>query len=433
MKTPVSASAAIMGHGLAGALLVLGGSAAQAADDGAGSVSRLQEQVDEQAEQIRQLKESLLRQNLAINELQRMVQIDRITGRGAAPAGSYAPRREQLAQASQQGEAPPQPVGQAPEQPADSRPPEVAPIFEQPGVLTPRGKWIVEPSLQYSYSSSNRIALIGYTIIPAILIGLIDVREVKSNSFVAALTVRRGITNRLELEAKVPWVYRSDDTISREVFTGSADERVFDTTGSGLGDVEVTGRYQLNDGGVDSPYYIASLRLKTRTGKDPFEVKTVFVPGAREGGMQTEMPTGSGFYTLTPGLTVLIPSDPAVFFGGVSYQHSFKRGNVKTRREGGSVLVGDVKPGPTFGFNFGMGLALNERSSFSIGYDHLSVGKVEVDGNTAPGSVRVQLGTLLLGYSYRTANGQTLNLSLGAGLTTDTPDLQLTLRMPLTL
>ncbi len=433
-KKPLTTSAVVMGHGIAGLCLALSGTSAQAADDAPGAVTpSVQRQLDEQAEQIRLLKENVLRQNLAITELRRMVQIDRITGRGAAP-GAYAqaPQRDMIAQAARQD---PQPVGQAPER-RDERPPEVAPIFEQPGVLTPPGTWILEPSFQYSYSSSNRIALVGYTIIPALLIGLIDVREVKSNSFVAAITARRGITNRFEMEAKIPYVYRSDTSVSREIAQGSAVDRVFESDGKGLGDIEITGRYQLNDGGVDTPYYIASLRFKTRTGKDPFEVETNrTLPGGRGTGLQTEQPTGSGFYTLTPGLTVLIPSDPAVFFGGVSFQYSFKRTGVWRKTDGpdGKEFIGDIQPGPTFGFNFGMGLALNERSSFSIGYDHLSVGKVKVNGRTAPTSVRVQLGTLLLGYSYRMNSGQTINLSLGAGLTRDSPDLQLTLRMPLTL
>ena len=128
---------------------------------------------------------------------------------------------------------------------------------------------------------------------------------------------------------------------------------------------------------------------------------------------------------------MLVPSDPVVFFGGVSYQHSFKRSSVSRKTELGEQEIGDVQPGGAFGFNFGMGLALNERSSFSIGYDHLSVGKLKVDGREPNTSVRVQIATLLLGYSYRLSPNRTLNLSVGAGLTTDTPDLQLTLKMPI--
>lgn len=321
-----------------------------------------------------------------------------------------------------------EPVGQAPE----TRAPEVAPIFEQPGVLTPKGKFVLEPSLQYSYSSSNRVALVGYTVIPAILIGVIDVREVKRNTFTAALTGRYGFTNRFEVEARVPFVHRSDTSIGREILNGQATSSAFDADGSGIGDVEVTARYQLNDGGIDKPYYIGSLRLKSRTGKDPFEVETsTEILGLRDG-VQTSLPTGSGFYAVQPALSVLYPSDPAVFFGTVSYAYSFKRTNVTRDTTDGPEDLGTILPGAVFGFNFGMGLALNEKSSFSIGYDHSSVGKTRQNGRYAADSVRVQLGTLLLGYSYRLEPTRSLNVSLGAGLTRDTPDVTLTVRMPIT-
>ncbi|MFU2488217.1 acetate kinase [Thauera sp. WH-1] len=416
---------------LLGLLVAAMGGAAVAAD-GAEPAS-FDAQFRVQMEQIEALKRELARQEASLNALRREVDLERRGrgGEGAAPAAGAAV----VAQAG--NEQPVTPVGQAPA--AADRPPEVAPIFEQPGVLTPPGKWIVEPSLQYSYSSSDRIALVGYTVIPAILIGLIDVRNVKSNALTATMAFRRGITNRFELEARVPYVYRYDDTRGREIFTGTPGDEIFtDVDGKGLGDVELIGRYQLNDGGGDSPYYIASLRLKSRTGKDPFEVRSSFeVDGARVSAVQQELPTGSGFYSVTPGLTVLIPSDPAVFFGGVSYQYSFKRNGVRPNvvPETAMSEYSEIQPGGVIGFNFGMGLALNERSSFSIGYDHLSVGKTKAvfaNGERAPG-LRVQMGTLLLGYSYKVDSQKTLNMSLGVGVTRDTPDVQLTVRMPFSL
>jgi hypothetical protein len=302
-------------------------------------------------------------------------------------------------------------------------------------VLTPRGQFNLEPSLQYAYSSSNRVALIGYTVVPAIVIGLIDVRETKRNTFIGALTGRYGVTNRFEIEGKVPYVYRSDTAVGREFLEGASfNSVIFDADGNGVGDVEATARYQFNDGGASSPYFVGSLRFKSRTGKDPFEVTTAkSLLGFRSDFVQTELPTGSGFYSLQPALTVLYPSDPAVFFGSVSYIHSFKRNGVVRNTDEGPEEVGSVAPGGIWGFNFGMGLALSERASFSIGYDHSSVGKTEINGLTAPDAVRVQLGTLLLGYSYRLDSKRTLNVSLGAGLTTDTPDVTLTVRMPFSL
>jgi len=345
-------------------------------------------------------------------------------GTGTQPAASAAPAA-----------GPSRAVGQAPAR--DLRPPEVAPLFEAPGVLTARGRTVLEPSFQFGYSSSNRVALVGYTIIPALLIGLIDVREVKRNTFTAALAARHGLTNRTEVEVRVPYVYRSDSTVSRELFTGSAVERVFDTSGRAVGDVEMSLRHQLNDGGVDKPYYVAGLRVKTRTGRDPFEVVTDCTrrcvgENATGTGLPLDLPTGSGFYGVQPSVTWLFPSDPAIFFGSVSYLHNVKRSDVSRRvLNGETEPLGEVKPGAVIGFNFGIGLALNEKASLSLGYDHSSMGRTKQNGMTVPGSVRTQLGTLLMGFSYRLSDRRTVNVTVGAGLTRDTPDVSLSVRVPL--
>jgi uncharacterized coiled-coil protein SlyX len=395
----------------------------------------LNKQVGEQAERLDALKRSVAGQEASLAEMRRALQVEMLTVQrgGSAVQGPAKNVSEplQVSQAAQQERAP---VGRAPER--DSRPPEVAPIFEQPGVLTPRGKFALEPSLQFGYSSSNRVAIVGYTIIPALLIGLLDVREVKRNVTTAALTARFGVTNRFELEARVPYVYRSDSTVSREVLTGTAVDKVFEASGRAIGDVELGARYQLNEGGVDKPYYIGTLRVKSRTGKDPFEVVTDCVTrcvGNTTGtGLPLQLPTGSGFYSLQPGLTWIFPSDPAVFFGSFSYLHNFKRQNVKRKVSSGEdELLGTVAPGDVVGFNFGMGLALNEKASFSVGYDHNSVGRTRQGGKTVPGSVRTQLGTLLLGYSYRLTDKTSLSVSVGAGLTRDTPDVTLGVKLPM--
>ena len=233
-------------------------------------------------------------------------------------------------------------------------------------------------------------------------------------------------------------MYRSDATVSREIFTGTAVENVFSTSGKGIGHAELGLRYQINQGGPDSPYYVGSLRLKSRTGRDPFDVVTdctrrCIGPNATGTGLPLELPTGSGFYSIQPGLTWLFPSDPAVFFGSVSYLHNVKRRNVsRTVLSGDKEFLGDVEPGDIIGFNFGMGLGLNDKASLSLGYDHNSIGRTRQAGRVVPGSVRTQLGTLLLGYSYRISERRSLNLSVGAGITRDTPDVSLTVRLPTT-
>ena len=330
---------------------------------------------------------------------------------------------------------PNQPVGEAPRK--ETRAPEVARIFAEPTALTRGGDFVIEPSLQSSYWASDRVALVGYTIIPAILIGLVDVRRVRTTNSVAALTARFGIGNRFEFEARAPYLYTSVDTVSREILTGSAQDNVFNAEGKGLGDVDATIRFQLNKGDYSKPFWIGWLRYRWATGKDPFEVTTDCitrcVANTTGTGLPLEMPTGTGFNSAQAGLTWLYASDPAVFFGGVSYLHNFPRDNLsRTLLRGEKEFLGEVAPGDILGFNVGMGLSLNEKASFSIGYDQSIIGKTQQNGIEVPGAVRTTLGNLLLGISYRYNPTSTLNLSVGVGVTRDTPDVSFTLRAPIT-
>ncbi len=318
--------------------------------------------------------------------------------------------------------APSGPVGEAPPQPTQPAAP--ARIFDEPTALTPRGKFVFEPSYQFVHSTDNRVALVGFSVIPAITIGLIDVRRVSRDIHTVALTGRYGVSNRFEVEAKVPWVHASSHTQTRALATPSFTDETFDASGSGLGDIELAGRYQFNAFRGDNAVYIGHLRYKSRTGKGVFEVPI------DDTGLQTELPTGSGFQGLQAGVTFLYPSDPAVFFGGAAYTHNFAR-------DVGHGF-GKVRPGSVVDLNAGMGLALNERASFSIGYQHSIVGSMEQRDPEEVARVlartgRLQLGTMRFGLGYRLTSKTNLNVSLGIGVTDDTPDFELTVRFPYSL
>ena len=424
------------------AMLVAVEASAQEAGSLASNENRLdalQAQITEQKRQLEEMRQSLAAQERRLLGLQQALGEEALANARArgAPAMTMVPS---LANgptyvASAQQNAAPEAVGQAPE--SQTRPPEVAQIFDQPGVLTPANKLVLEPSLQYGYSTNDRVALVGYTIIPALLIGLIDVRQVKTTTAIATLTGRFGLSNRLELEAKLPYVYAHGDTVSREIFTGAAQDRVFNARGNGIGDAEVTARYQINRGGADKPFYVAWLRYKSRTGKDLFEVETDCVTrciGNTTGtGLPLELPVGSGFEAIQPGITWLYPSDPVVFFGSLSYLHNFPRNNVSRTVIGGQKeALGKVEAGDIIGFNFGMGLALNENAAISLGYDQSIVGKTKQNGREVAGAVRTTLGTLLIGGTYRFNEHASLNVALGVGVTDDTPDVTVTARVPIT-
>ena len=314
------------------------------------------------------------------------------------------------------------PAAAAPERQRRPQPlDEVSAIFEQKGVLTPKYSVTLEPSVQYSHSSSSRVALLGYTIVPAITIGLIDVRDVDDDMLIAALALRFGITNRLELELRFPYVYRNNSGASAPLNTPTPPS-AFNTVGYGFGDEEATLRYQINQPAGPGGIYIASLRGKLRNGKDPFEVP--YTPGtstAGGAGLPSELPVGSGFYTVQPGITMIFPADPAVLFGSMNYQWNV------TRNISG---VGSLNPGDAIEVNFGMGIGLNENLSFSLGYDHVVLMTSTLNGARLGNSKTTQVGTLLLGTSYRVNNRTNINVSLGIGATSVAPDVQFTVKVP---
>ena len=429
---------------IAGLAQAQGAPATEASD--AARLEQLEKVVAEQSAELGNLREALLRQDRDMSELRRVLAEERledVRGTGLQDEAT-APPPSPVAQQGPAQDAPSrQPVGRAPEE--ATRPPEVAQIFEQPGVLTPQGKFVLEPSLQFGYSANDRVALVGFTIIPAVLIGLIDVRQVKTTSATLALTGRYGLGKRFELEARVPYTYINGDTVSREIFTGSAQDEVFNASGHGLGDIEMTARYQFNHVRPDRPYYVGWLRYKSRTGKDLFDVVTDCVTrcvaNATGTGLPLELPTGSGFASLQSGVTWLYASDPVVFFGSFSYLYNFPREDVSRTVLSGAPapfspttteFIGEVEAGDIFGFNVGVGLALNEKAAISVGYDQSVVGKTKQNGVDVPGSVRVILGTMSLGGSYRFNDRVNLNVALGVGVTRDTPDMSFTVRVPVT-
>lgn len=318
---------------------------------------------------------------------------------------------------------PTKPVGEAPPETKEkARPPEIPRLSETVGgVLTRKGNLVFEPSLDYSYIDNNRVFLDAFTFIPAIAVGLIDIRQIKRHSFIGSLGTRYGITDRLELEFKVPYVYRDDTQRSRAVSIGASVDETFNATSNDIGDLEFAARYQLTGGSGGWPILIGNLVATVPTGKSPFEIEYALAQGVPGAQFPLELPTGTGYFSFQPSITALYPTDPAVFFGNISY--SF---NAETSED-----IGDYDPGDSIGLSFGMGFGLNERSSFSLGYSHKHVFRSELNGFEMDDS-ELDIGQLLIGYSFKYNPRTTLNLSLGIGTTDDAQDVKLNIRVPMT-
>ncbi|MBU2829563.1 hypothetical protein [Acidithiobacillus ferriphilus] len=315
-------------------------------------------------------------------------------------------------------EAPPsKPVGQAPAE--QSRPPAIETLISTTGVLTPAGKFVIEPFIQYTHSSSSIAAVQGFVLAQVLAIGNINIQQYTNDTAYAGVTFRYGVSNRLEMDLRVPFVYAQQNTAVSNL-TNNGVQQAFNSTGSGLGDIELSMHYQINKGGNGSPYYIANLQVKSMTGSSPFSMPTY---QSYPAGILEQQPTGTGFWGVQPSLTVLYPSDPAVFYGNVSYLWNIGHNAAGTY----------ISPGNAIGFGFGAGLSLNDRASISLGYNQSIVSAPKVGGITPPLATTLEVGSFLVGWSYTLNKSTSINLNLAVGATRQAPDVQLTLRVPYTL
>ncbi len=317
--------------------------------------------------------------------------------------------------ASADGSAPNE-VGVDRKQEQPEKPPEVAKYIEEGGVLLPKGKLEIAPSFEYNRISATTVAIQGFSIVPALNIGLFDISQVNRDVAIGAVSARMGLTNRIEVDAKIPYVYGRQTTTGRQVGVGASDNTTTNLSGGGLGDIEVGAHYQINKGENGWPYFIANLRYKSTTGNGPFESP----PDSF--GRQTELATGSGFAALQPSVTMIYPSDPVVFYSNWGYVYNMANSYPS---------YGDIDPGDAVTSSFGMSLAINDATSMSFGYSHTMVFRTTLNNQPLSGSRELQVGSLDLGYSYALDDWISLNMSVSAGLTSDAPDERLIMRLPM--
>ncbi len=324
-----------------------------------------------------------------------------------------------------------QPVGQEPEQ--QEVQPDIQAMAEFGGVLTPKGRLVLEPEFQYSHESINRMTFEGVEVLSTLLIGVFTAQDVDRDNYTASLTGRMGFTDRLELEMKVPYVYRDE---SNRITVSEVDPDVSldrELSNDALGDIELAAHYQFNRGLDGMPYFIGNLRYKSTTGEGPFDIRR------NSAGTPLELSTGTGFHSIEPSLTVLLPSAPAVYFANLGYVFDLEdEVNQQVTQDDEDLFIGDVDPGDAVRLSFGMAYSINPKTSFTLGYKNDFIGKTETEyvNNTTGNTTRVSsntlnVGSLLLGWSYQLNQDVAVNLGLELGITDDAPDTTLTLRIPI--
>lgn len=315
-------------------------------------------------------------------------------------------------------ETPSQPVGQAPQ--GQDRPPRVETLISTTGVLPPAGQFVIEPFVQYAHTSSSIAAVQGFVVAQVLAVGIINIQQYSNDTAIAGLTLRYGITNRVEADIRVPFVWNQQN-LNVTNLTSTGLQQSFNSSGSGLGDIEAAIHWQVNQGGDGWPYFVANLRVKSTTGSSPFSMPLNGAAiAAGIPGILAQQPTGTGFWGVEPSLTAIYPTDPAVLYGNVGYIWNI----------GHNVGGRHISPGNAIDVGFGMGISLNDRTSVSLGYDQQVVSAPTVDGVQLPLTKTLEVGSFLVGWSYQVSKHTNVDLNLAVGATRDAPDVQLTLRVP---
>lgn len=288
--------------------------------------------------------------------------------------------------------------------------------------------------LGYSHFDNARISLNGFLALDAIFLGTISIDQIKSDVFTVDPTIRYGITDRLFVDANLPFLYRTSNFRSGGA-GGSASALIEKTVhDEGIGDLSIGASYRLMTETLRRPDVVVSARVKFPTGRDPFGVEFVEVENS-EGNLEVpqSLATGTGVYGGSLGVAVLKTLDPMVVFGNLTYFRNFSR-DFDDIDENAGDIPGRVDIGDSWQFGAGLAFALNEKSSISMSYSQRLVERTRLtpdgqDPRVVAGS-QANIGIANFGATFSLSPRLALVANVGIGLTDDSPDMSVAIRLP---
>ncbi|MCY1274716.1 hypothetical protein D9M68_205230 [compost metagenome] len=298
------------------------------------------------------------------------------------------------------------------------------------------GAFSFETGLTYSHYDTRQLILNGFLALDTIFLGNINVDQINADIYTLDLTARYNWQQRWQFDINAPVIYR-ETTYESGGASGGAANQVSDKSVKGdprLGDISVGVAYKFMDETVDRPDAIFSLRVKAPTGKEPYGIKLREVTNNSNIFVPEDLPTGNGVWAVTPGISLVKTTDPAVLFGSLSYTYNFEDSFSDISAQQGVKLPGKVKLGNWFQYGMGMAFALNEKMSMSMSYSQLlsQKSRIKQDGgswDSISGS-DANSATFNIGMTYAVDNNFTIVPNLAIGLTPDSPDFTFSLKFP---
>ncbi len=306
---------------------------------------------------------------------------------------------------------------------------EHAPLFDR--------RLTLDWGISDTYYDRRQLQLSGFLALDAIFLGNINLGETKSHQLMTDLDVRYGLTDRISIDVDVPYVYRYSNFIVGGAGGSAGTLSDASATSSALGDVNFGLYYQFVKEGASWPDIVGSLRVKAPTGTSPFGIKLVQLdPNNTNLVAPSKLPTGTGFWNITGGLSLLKTFDPIVLFGSVSYTYNVARSFADISSVEGQTEPAKVKLGDIIQWGAGAALAFSERDSASISYTMAiePQSKTQAPGQgwqNVPGS-ETMASTLNFGLNHVVNKHLTLNGSVSVGLTPDAPNFVVGVRFPYT-
>lgn len=296
---------------------------------------------------------------------------------------------------------------------------EHAPLFER--------RFTLDTGVTYSYYDRRALTLSGFLALDAIFLGTINLDQSKATLNTVDITARYGLSERLSVEANVPYVFRDTRFVSGGAGGAASTLSEVQVRSQGLGDASVAGFYQVVKESARWPDIVASLRLRAPTGREPFGLKIIpSDPNNTNLNVPAELPTGTGVWSATANVSVLRTYDPVILFGNLGYTHHRTQGFDDISPIVGTVSPADVSLGHILQASGGLAIALNDRAavSFSVASAMQAATHIQAPGQPearVPGSSSNST-TLNIGASYVLPSGWSFSGQAAAGLTPDAPN-----------
>lgn len=269
--------------------------------------------------------------------------------------------------------------------------------------LIRKGKTQFTYDLNYSYIGQEKLV----TDITAEGLTLYEIENVSSHIITNTLSADYGVRDNLTANLTLP------------VISKYAETRGGGHTSNSLGDLTLGARFQPFEARRSGSMTLTS-NLRLPTGRSPFKI----IAGSGEA-------TGSGVASLSAGVNVNHIADPVALFGSFTLTGNAQATGL--HQVNGSRILTRVQPGTTAAFGMGFAYALSYGISTTLSFQTaISQGaKLHFEDGLKVKTASQTSAILNTGLGYRLSPKTTLNLSVGIGLTSDSPNFSVGLNVPL--